>query len=76
MLWNVNTGSRVESSPLVDKNNVLIANMRGDLMVLRQSNGATVWTFELGSPVIGSPAVIQNRILVTTQDGAIYCLGN
>ena len=75
-VWQRNTGHRVDASPLADRRNVLVANMRGDLMLLSQQNGDIVWTYELGSPVIGNPAVSGGKIFIGTQDGAIYCLGS
>jgi len=75
LLWQRNTGSRVDASPLADSQQVLIANMRGDLMLLDQKNGDVIWTYELGSPVIGSPAFSDGLIIVGTQDGSIYALG-
>lgn len=75
LIWQRNTGSRVDASPLADSQNVLVANMRGDLLLLSQENGNLIWTFELGSPVIGSPAFSNGMIITGSQDGNIYGLG-
>lgn len=75
LLWQRNTGSRVDASPLADKNHVLVANMRGDLLLLRLSDGQIAWHFELGSPVAGSPAFSNGLIVVGAQDGVVYGLG-
>jgi len=74
VLWQRNTGSQVEASPLSDGRNVLVANMRGDLMLLNEQNGNIIRTFELGSPLQGSPAVVGNLIVIGAQDGVIYGL--
>jgi len=75
ILWKKNTGNPVDASSVADSRNVLVSNMRGDMMLLNQANGSVVWTYELGSPIIGSPGVSANGIVVGAQDGTIYCLG-
>jgi outer membrane protein assembly factor BamB len=75
ILWKKNTGNPVDASSVADARNVLVSNMRGDLMLLNQVNGAVVWTYELGSPIIGSPGISAHGIVVGAQDGTIYCLG-
>lgn len=74
VLWKRNTGSPVDASSVADSKNVLVSNMRGDLMLLSQANGNVIWTYELGSSVIGSPEVGANCILVGTKEGVLYCL--
>jgi outer membrane protein assembly factor BamB len=73
-LWKKNTGNRVDASTVVNKKQVLLVNMRGDLMLLNLSDGSTVWTYELGSGVINTPAVVQNAIVVAASDGNVYFL--
>ncbi len=75
LIWKKDSGGSVDASVLADKNNVLVANMRGDLMLLDLENGSEIWSFELGSPVIGGPGVSNDIIIVGAQDGNIYCLG-
>ena len=75
LLWKVNTGARVDASPVILKNGVLVANMRGDLLLMNKENGATLWSYELGTPISGNPAVIQDYIIVGAEDGRVYCFG-
>lgn len=75
LLWERNTGSRVDASPLANHHHVLVANMRGDLLLLNQADGRIIWNFELGSPIIGSPALVNGLIITGAQDGNIYALG-
>jgi outer membrane protein assembly factor BamB len=49
--------------------------MRGDLVILRLSDGKPLITHELGTPIFANPAVSGNRIYVCGQDGSVYCLG-
>ncbi len=74
LLWQRNTGSRVDASPVTDGKNALVANMRGDLLLLDVNDGSIVWTYELGSGITGNPAVTDNMIVVGTMDGSVYGL--
>jgi len=55
LIWKFNTGEKADASPLICRDKVLIANMRGDLILLSLSDGTMVWTYELGTPVFGNP---------------------
>jgi outer membrane protein assembly factor BamB len=74
-LWEYNTGSRVEASPVIVGDKVIVANMRGDLAIVNLSDGKPVWNYEIGSQIIGNPAVVENHIFVGALDGNIYCFG-
>jgi outer membrane protein assembly factor BamB len=74
LLWRRNAGHRVDAAPVADSRNVLVANMRGDLMLLALANGEVVWRYELGSPVTGNPAVSDGLIIAGTLDGTLYAL--
>ncbi|MDD2380157.1 MAG: PQQ-binding-like beta-propeller repeat protein [Mariniphaga sp.] len=76
LLWEYNTGSRVEASPVVAGDMVIVANMRGDLALVNLSDGKTVWNYEIGSQIISNPAVTDDRIYVGAYDGNVYCFGN
>jgi eukaryotic-like serine/threonine-protein kinase len=76
LLWRTNTGNRVDSSTLTDGKRVLVANMRGDIMLLDISSGNRLWGFETGSPISGSPAISEGKIIIGTNDGTIWCFGN
>ncbi|HNW49833.1 MAG TPA: PQQ-binding-like beta-propeller repeat protein [Prolixibacteraceae bacterium] len=72
--WKTNTGNRVEASTVVNKKQVLVANMRGDVMLLDLKTGKTVWTYELGVAVMNTPAVVEGAIVLAGNDGNIYFL--
>ena len=76
LVWKVNTGGRVDASPVLVKDALIVATMRGDLMIMNASDGRTRWSYELGSPVTGNPAVIDGYIIAGADDGRIYCFGN
>jgi outer membrane protein assembly factor BamB len=74
LLWKYNRNNRVEASPVIIKDKVLIANMRGDLQLLSLSDGSLTWSYELGSAISNNPAVIEN-LIIACNDGNIYCFG-
>jgi outer membrane protein assembly factor BamB len=76
VLWKVNTGNRVDASSVVNKKQVLVVNMRGDLMLLDLKTGKTIWTYELGEAVMNSPAVVEGTIVVAGSNGNVYMLTN
>ena len=72
IIWKKNTGNRIEASTVVNKKQVLLVNMRGDLMLIDISDGKTVWTYELGTSVVNTPAVVEEGIVVAGSDGNVY----
>jgi outer membrane protein assembly factor BamB len=60
----------------VAKNRVVVANMRGDLVILNLTDGKLVWKYELGGQIISNPAVVEGKLIVGNFDGFIYCFGN
>ena len=75
-MWEYNTGRNVEASPVVVKNKVVVANMRGDLTIVNLLDGKLVWTYEIGSQIISNPAIATGKIFVGAFDGNVYCFGN
>ena len=75
LLWNFNSGNRVEASPVIINDKVLIANMRGDLALLKLADGSLIWKYEIGNSILHNPAVIENLMAVCALDGTVYCFG-
>jgi outer membrane protein assembly factor BamB len=76
VLWKINTGNRVDASTVVNKKQVLVVNMRGDVMLLDLKTGKTVWTYELGVAIMNTPAVVEGAIVLAGSDGNVYMLTN
>jgi outer membrane protein assembly factor BamB len=74
-LWEYNTGNRVEASPVVVGDKVVSANMRGDVAIVKLSNGEIVWSYEIGSAVINNPAISNGKMFIGAMDGNVYCFG-
>jgi outer membrane protein assembly factor BamB len=75
LAWKANAGGRVDASPVLVKGELIVATMRGDLLIMDAADGRTRWSYELGSGVTGNPAVIDGYIIVGADDGRIYCFG-
>jgi len=73
--WKINTGNRVEASTVVNKEQVLTVNMRGDVLLLDLKTGKKIWSYELGVGVMNTPAVVDGAIVLAGSDGNIYMLG-
>lgn len=76
LIWKKNTESRIDASTVANNKQVLLINMRGDLMLLNHSDGSTVWNYELGTSVINAPAVIEGAIVIAGSDGNVYFLSS
>lgn len=75
LLWKRNSGYRIDASPVVSKDRVLTVNMRGDIQVLKLTDGTVLGTYDVGSPVPSNPSVYQEKIYLGAMDGNVYCLG-
>ena len=49
--------------------------MRGDLALIKLSDGSLIWKYELGNAILHNPAVIENLMIVCSLNGTVYCFG-
>jgi len=75
LIWSVNSGNRIEASPVIIKDKVLSANMRGDIALLKLSDGSSIWKYEVGNAILHNPAIIENLMVVCALNGTVYCFG-
>lgn len=75
IVWNFPTLRKMESSPVIAQNSVVIASEDGRLYILDLETGHKIWSYEIGSPVYSTPAVTNNYIIVGADDGKIYVFG-
>lgn len=73
-VWAFATKGRVDSSPVVVGQRVVVGSLDGHLYVLDLTRGTELARFELGA-IAGSPAVGGQCIVVATFAGEIHCLG-
>lgn len=74
VIWKVNTGMKIDASPVIANNGVVFINTRGELYLLNENNGAVMMQYDLGVPVFSSPAVVNNALVISAADGNIYFL--
>ncbi|HEX7625618.1 MAG TPA: PQQ-binding-like beta-propeller repeat protein [Gaiellaceae bacterium] len=64
----------VESSPLVDRGVVFVADWTGHVLALAARTGVTRWSFRTGGAIKSSPSLAAGRIYVGGYDGHVYAL--
>jgi outer membrane protein assembly factor BamB len=74
MIWKVNTGMKIDASPVICTNGVLFINTRGELYLLKQESGEAEMEYNLGVPVFSCPSIIKNAIVIGAADGNVYFL--
>jgi outer membrane protein assembly factor BamB len=74
-VWVFATRGKVESSPVVAGDRVVVGSDDGRVYVLGLADGKEIWNHDIGQAVQGSPAVVDDHILVGAEDGVLYCFG-
>ena len=74
-VWTFQTRGKVESSPVVAGDRVIVGSDDGRLHVVSLTDGQERWNYELGQPVQSSPAVVDGHIVIGCDDGYVYCFG-
>jgi outer membrane protein assembly factor BamB len=69
------TRSRIESSPVIAGERIVVATAAGKLYLLDVKSGEVKWEQEMGGSFTASPAVVDGRIILGNGDGTLYCLG-
>ena len=73
--WKLPTRSRVESSPVIAGDRVIVATTTGKIYVLGTATGDVKWEYDAGGGFTASPAVVDGRIILGNTDGTLYCFG-
>ncbi|TWT33617.1 Outer membrane protein assembly factor BamB precursor [Posidoniimonas corsicana] len=74
-LWETPTRSRVEASPIIVGDRVVIGTSRGRLLLLDLANGEETWQYNAGGKFLSGAAAVDGRLLITNDDGRLYCFG-
>ncbi|HXG48365.1 MAG TPA: PQQ-binding-like beta-propeller repeat protein, partial [Methylomirabilota bacterium] len=74
--WTFATRGKVDSSPVVAGDKVVVGSDDGRLYVVSLKDGTELWSYEIGQPVGSSPAVAGDRVIVGSDDGGVYCFGS
>lgn len=71
---NGQSGSKIDSSPLVAEGKVFFGSRDNNLYALNAENGKEAWSFETGGSVTSSPAYYNGNIFFGSRDGTFYSL--
>ena len=75
VLWKFRAGSKVDASPVIAGDYVVIASSDGRLRLLDLDTGTERWTYEIGSALSGTPAVTNDLVVIGAEDGTVYAFG-
>ncbi len=73
--WTLNTSDRIDASPVLAGDRVIIATQGGRVLSVNLTTGKPVWEFETGEPMTASPAIAAGRLIVGTLDGTLFAFG-
>jgi outer membrane protein assembly factor BamB len=73
--WKLPTRSRIESSPVIAGNRVVVATAAGKLYLIDVASGDVIFENDFGGSFAASPAVVDGRVIIGNGDGTLYCLG-
>ena len=74
-LWSFATQGKVDSSPVVIGDKVVVGSDDGRLYVVSLKDGGKLWSYDIGQPIDSSPAVADGKIVIGSDDGSVYCFG-
>ena len=74
-VWVFGTRGKVDSSPVVVGDKVVVGSDDGRLYIVSLKDGSELWSYEIGQPVGSSPAVVDGKVIVGSEDGSVYCFG-
>ena len=75
ILWSVDLGGPVDSSPAVAQGVVVVGTAGGALCARDAATGAEKWTWTIGKPIVSSPCIDEGRVFFGCVDGYVYALG-
>ncbi len=75
MLWQHTLRRRVESSPIIAGQQVVVTGADGRVQIYDLKTGQQEWMFELKGSFLGSPAVSDGKLVVASDRGEISCFG-
>ncbi|HEX2475811.1 MAG TPA: PQQ-binding-like beta-propeller repeat protein [Lacipirellulaceae bacterium] len=73
--WKLPTRNRIESSPVIAGNRVVVATAAGKLYLIDAASGEVIFENDFGGSFAASPAVVDGRIIIGNGDGTLYCFG-
>ena len=74
-VWSFATRGKVDSSPVVCGNKVIVGSDDGRLYLVSLDKGKELWSYEIGQAIESSPAVARAKVVIGADDGGVYCFG-
>ncbi len=71
-LWAFPTRGKVDSSPVICGDKIVVGSDDGYLYVVSLTTGKALWSYEIGQPIASSPAVVQGKVVIGCEDGTVY----
>lgn len=73
--WKVTLKAKIDASPVIVGERVLVASTDGRLLALSLKDGAIEWEKQFQGGITSSPAVAFGKLVIATDRGVVYCLG-
>jgi len=70
--WTYRTRDRVDASPVIAGQAVLVGSMDGQLHAIDLARGTRLWGFDAGAAISASPAIGSGLLVIGAADGAVY----
>jgi len=74
VVWQIKLQAPITAGPTVYTDKVVIGTAKGQVMALRQSDGAIAWMTQLSSEVISRPVIAEGKVFVRSVDGKVVAL--
>jgi len=65
--WKTPTGAKIEGSPIIHGDLVLVGNKAGSLLVLNRPDGSVTWRVDCDGPIFARPTVAHDTMYVGTE---------
>ena len=75
LLWKFAARARIDASPVIVGDRVLVATTAGDIVTLAARTGEETFRFETGSSFVASPSVAGGTLVIGDLDGVLYGFG-
>ena len=71
-VWQFKTRGKVDSSPLVCGDKILVGSEDGRFYMVGLNDGKERWSYQIGAPVMSSPSVTKGYVFIGADDGFLY----
>ncbi|HRZ98882.1 MAG TPA: PQQ-binding-like beta-propeller repeat protein, partial [Paludibacter sp.] len=72
IIWTYQAFGKIESSPVLLKNKVVICSNDGIIHFISTETGKKLYAYDLGIAMKSTPAIINGFMVVAGKDGKVY----